>query len=168
MKLFKEDEIFITERPTTLPEIHKEKVCREVCQTIISNGWAYTDSIEDIIEDIKEVNWNQDAYYIAKDLEDCYQFNIDASFVMYLDGVDNKFRRSLELIVKEWVVANKITPKYEIGQKLELTKYILHLNIGDKYNINTCNLENGTYGIGREKIISRTLSFEEVESKFKI
>jgi hypothetical protein len=123
LSLFTDEETFTKHRPTKIPQNLLNDLYNEIAEEIISNGWS-RDDVEDIVNDISIISFNDSGYEIAKELEsldDC-SYVFEVSFIQFLD--DLRWRKSsiLQDLVQMWVNAHKPQPKFQVGQKLHIEK----------------------------------------------
>ncbi len=77
---------------------------------------------EDDLEEIEKVldrHKNDDGYELGKRFEDA-GFDVDASVVSELDCVSGEARDILDTYIREWVIADSITPKLPTGTVVKL------------------------------------------------
>jgi len=118
--LFKDSEVFVKERPSKLSEKQEAEIWQNLAKEVIDNGWS-DDDIDDIIEDLQNLSKSDSGYEMAKDLEGYNSkasYDIDTSFIEWLDMLDSDFDDKRRENVKRWVKAHDIKPKYEIGTQL--------------------------------------------------
>lgn len=124
-KLF-DDTLFVQkDRPTKITSQQEERLFIDLAKEIIEN--RYSDSSEEtIIEDLKQLCWNDSGFSRAKDLErsgsGSYEF--DGDFIDWLDGMDWKRRDILEENIKLWVKAHNPQPKFVIGDRLNVIEML--------------------------------------------
>jgi hypothetical protein len=118
-RLFSDAETFQKERPTKMSAEQQRDLYLEIAQEIIDEGWSES-NIEDIAQDVSEISFNDSGYEIAKDLERHKKayYDIDTSFIEFLDDLSWKKRERIQENVKTWVLAHNPKPKFEKGQKL--------------------------------------------------
>ena len=128
-KLFKDKETFQKNRPLHLPNDIFLKMCEKMAEEIVSNGF-HSDK-DQVSEDLQNhVDFNDDGYDMARTLDDsCHGYNTSAMFVDHLDCLGNENDTELRKLVKQWVSAHDLKPKYKIGDKL---KFESKLNIRRK------------------------------------
>ncbi len=70
-----------------------------------------------VVEDFKDLNFNDGGYEMAKELES-KGYNINSMIVEHLDCFNHEYDYELRGLVKQWVEAHNITPKYQKGDKV--------------------------------------------------
>jgi hypothetical protein len=119
-KLFSDAETFTKVRPTKITEKQKQEFYKSIAEEIIKNGWSDSD-LEDVIHDVSKISPHDNGYEIAKYLEGFGSkaiYDIDTSFIQFLDDFDFKKYRILEKTIETWVSAHNPQPKFQKGQKL--------------------------------------------------
>lgn len=76
------------------------------------------EEIATIIVEIAADCCSRDGYYLAKELDDVYMWDIDAQSVEILDNYDHLVDAELKKAQKEWVKTNNIQPPFSIGTKV--------------------------------------------------
>ena len=120
-KLFDDKEIFVKERPVKLTDKQIKEMCAVIADEIISNAWSKSEK-GDIIEDIDWISFNDSGYEIAKGLESNgdASYDIDTSFIEFLDGLTWTKGDILNNNVKDWVKAHDPESKYCLDSKLAI------------------------------------------------
>lgn len=118
--LFKDSEVFVKERPSKLSEKQETEIWQNLAKEVVNNGWS-DDDIDTIIEDLQSLSMSDSGYEMAKDLDGFSangSYDIDTSFIEWLDMLDSDFDNARRENVKRWVKAHDIKPKYKIGTQL--------------------------------------------------
>lgn len=167
--LFKDSEGFVKERPMQLSENKNTEIWKKLAKQVISNGWS-DDDIDTIIDDLRNLSIYDSGYKMAKDLEGlraCY--DIDTSFIEWLDMLDSYFDEARRENVKRWVKAHGIKPKYEKGTKLVVKEHFTtispFLQIGKVIFINGYFEHEAKYYVSNEKDSKQNviIVYEEIE-----
>jgi len=168
--LFPDSETFVKERPTKLTEKQETEIWQKLAKEVIESGWS-DDDIDDIIEDLQNLSMSDSGYEKAKDLErfsSKASYDIDTSFVEWLDMLDSDFNDARSENVKLWVIAHDIKPKYEKGTQLIVKEYISRspeLATGKVLFINGLHENEAQYLVSNYKDSKRNLviDYERIE-----
>lgn len=118
--LFKDSEMFIKDRPNKLTKKQESDIYKKLAKEIVDNCWS-DDDIETIIEDLEKLSMSDSGYEMAKQLEGFSSnasYDIDTSFIEWLDSFSCEFEDVKRKNVQQWVLAHNIKPKLEKGTKL--------------------------------------------------
>lgn len=119
-KLFTDAETFTKVRPTKITEQQQKDFYKTIAEDIIANGWS-DDDLEDVFADVSRIHPHNSGYEIAKDLEGYgskASYNIDTTFIEFLDNFGYEKDCILRKNVEAWVLAHNPQPKFKKGQKL--------------------------------------------------
>lgn len=172
-KLFNDNEFVTSERPNFITDEQKEQMYRDIAQEIINEGYIeFNEDIEDIVSDLKSVNFNQSGYEIAKDLEfmGC-SYVFDSDFIGFLSDLEFKEDEFKNENVKAWVKAYNPQPKLKEGAKIEITnKFAWSFNIGDVRYINGYDKKMARYKVSVEYPCDRStlIAYEVIEQNSQI
>jgi hypothetical protein len=169
-KLFNDAELFQKERPNGVTEQQKLEIFKEIAEKIIKNNWSDAE-IEDIIEDLKKISYNDDGYDIAKYLDDygdCW-YDIDSEFVEYMDSISYTFWKRSEKNQEEWIKAHGIKPllskgteitlKNKLNNKLLSGMIVYITGIDERSGKYILNSDKDTYG-------GTLIPFEKIENQY--
>lgn len=168
--LFKDSETFIKERPTKLSEKQEAEIWQKLAKEVVDNGWS-GDDIDTIIEDLQNLSRYDSGYEMAKDLE-CFisngNYDIDTSFIEWLDMLDSDFDDARRENVKRWVKAHSIKPKYEIGTQLVVKEHFTRspeLQVGKVIFVNGFYENEAKYCVSNEKDSKQNILivYEDIE-----
>ena len=115
-KLFEDKETFQKERPKHLPKSYFDHLCNRLANDYI-DSFNVNKNIKDVIEDFKNLDFSDGGYEMAKNLEE-KDYYIDLIRVEHLDFFAQEYDSVLRDLVKQWVDAHNITPKYKEGDKV--------------------------------------------------
>ena len=168
--LFKDSETFIKERPTKLSEKQEDEIWQKLAKDVIDNGWS-DDDIDTIIEDLQNLSMSDSGYEMAKDLEGFSSngsYDIDTSFIEWLDWLYSDFDDARRENVNRWVKAHDIKPKYEIGTQLVVKEYFTRsheLQVGKVISVNGYYEKEAMYCVSNEKDSKRNvlIIYEDIE-----
>lgn len=168
--LFSDSETFTKERPTKLGETQENEIWQKLAKDVIANGWS-DDGIETIIEDLQNLSMLDSGYEMAKDLEGFGSngnYDIDTSFIEWLDMLYIEFDNAKRENVKRWVKAHSIKPKYEIGTQLVVKEQFSRspeLQVGNVIFVNGIYENEAKYCVSSEKESKRNILiiFENIE-----
>jgi hypothetical protein len=157
MKLFKDSEVFIKERPNFITKQQKEELIKSVAKDIIKYGFyecSLSDAIEDVTDNYHLFFSNEDGYLKAKLIEDyLYAINPSSEFVEYLDGLWYKQRTILDKNVKDWVLAHDVKPKLNKGDTVEY--------LSSAYKITGYRLDEAKYILNETRLVE----YEKIENQ---
>lgn len=154
--LFPDSETFVKERPTKLSEKQETEIWQKLAKEVIDNGWS-DDDIDTIIEDLQNLSMSDSGYEMAKDLEGFRangSYDIDTSFIEWLDMLYSDFSDANRENVKRWVKAHNIKPKYEIGTQLVVKEHFTRspeLQVGKVIYVNGYYENEAKYCVSNEK-----------------
>ena len=162
--------LLFKERPSELSEKQETEIWNKLAKEVIDNGWSY-DNIDTIIEDLKCLSMSDSGYEMAKYLEGFSangSYDIDTSFIVWLDMLDIDFDNARRENVKLWVKAHGIKPKYEIGAQLlvnELFSRMPELQVGKIIFINGYYENEAKYCVSNDKDSKRNILivYENIE-----
>lgn len=168
--LFNDSETFVKERPEKLSEKQKAEIWQKLAKEVIDGGWS-DDDIDTIIEDLQGLSMSDSGYEMAKDLEGFRangNYDIDISFIEWLDMLDSDFDDARRENVKRWVKAHYIEPKYEIGTQLVVKEYFTRspeLQVGKVIFVNGYYENEAKYCVSNEKDSRRNalIVYEKIE-----
>ena len=168
--LFKDSETFIKERPTKVTEMQEAEIWQKLAKEVIDNGWS-DDDIDTIIEDLQNLSMYDSGYKKAKDLESFRSnasYDIDTSFIEWLDMLDSDFDHARRENVKRWVEAHDIKPKYKIGTQLIVKEHFTRsheLQVGKVIFVNGFYEDEAKYCVSNEKDSKRNIliNYEDIE-----
>lgn len=168
--LFKDSETFIKERPTKLSEKQETEIWQKLAKEVIDNGWS-DDDIETIIEDLQSLSMSDSGYEMAKDLEGFRangSYDIDTSFIEWLDMLNSDFDDARRENVERWVKAHDIKPKYKLGTQLVVKEHftrIPELQVGNVIFVNRYYENEAKYCVSNEKDSKRNvlIIYENIE-----
>ena len=168
--LFKDSETFIKERPTKLSEKQEAEIWQKLAKEVVDNGWS-DDDIDTIIEDLQNLSMYDSGYEMAKDLEGFSSngnYDIDTSFIEWLDMLDSDFDDARRENVKRWVKAHDIKPKYEKGTQLVVKERFTRspeLQVGKVIFVNGYYENEAKYCVSNEKDSKRNILivYENIE-----
>lgn len=169
--LFKDSEVFVKERPIKLGEMQEAEIWYKLAKEVIDNGWS-DDDIDTIIKDLRSLSMSDSGYEKAKILEGfrangCY--DIDTSFIEWLDMLDSDFEDARRENVKRWVKAHDIKPKYEKGTQLVVKGRFTRspeLQVGKVIFVNGFYENEAKYCVSNEKDSKRNvlIDYEKIEN----
>ena len=171
-KLFDDGPFMQKERPKDLTSKQKEDFYRDKAKEIIKDGVS-DDDLETIIEDLKKLSQYDDGYELAKKLERIGEasYDIDTSFVEWLDWMFHSYREIQRKNERDWVKAHNIKPKLEIGVPYQLKENLDRDYLKEQtiYIIRYYELE-GEYVINTKKDANggRVIHFEIVEERVRL
>lgn len=168
--LFPDSETFEKERPTKLTKKQETDIWQKLAKEVINSGWS-DDEVDDIIEDLQNISMSDSGYEKAKDLEGFSSkasYNIDTSFVEWLDMLDSDFDDAKRENIRLWVIEHGIKPKYEKGTRLIIKEYISRspeLATGKVLFINGFHENEAQYLVSNDKDSKRNLviDYERIE-----
>lgn len=168
--LFKDSEDFVKERPSKLSEKQETEIWNKLAKEVIDNGWS-DDDIDTIIEDLQGLSMSYSGYEMAKDLEGFSangSYDIDTSFIEWLDMLDSDFDDARRENVKRWVKAHDIKPKYEIGTQLVVNERFSRspeLQVGKIIFVNGYYENEAKYCVSNDKDSKRNILivYENIE-----
>jgi len=168
--LFKDSEVFVKERPIKLSEKQEAEIWQNLAKEVVKNGWS-TDDIDTIIEDLQGLSMSDSGYEMAKYLEGFSangNYDIDTSFIEWLDMLDSDFDDARRENVKRWVKAHDIKPKYEIGTQLVVKEHFTQspeLQVGKIIFVNGYYENEAKYCVSNEKDSKRNvlIIYEKIE-----
>ena len=168
--LFKDSEVFVKERPSKLSEKQEAEIWQNLAKEVVKNGWS-TDDIDTIIEDLQGLSMSDSGYEMAKDLEYFSangSYDIDTSFIEWLDMLDSDFDDARRENVKRWVKAHDIKPKYDIGTQLVVNEHFSRspeLQVGKEVFVNGYYKNEAKYCVSNEKDSKRNvlIIYENIE-----
>ncbi len=164
--LFNDSEVFSTERPKIITDKQKEEFLHEIAADIIKDGYSKSDKSY-IIEDLRRINFNDSGFDIAKEIEDGNAYyNIDSTFIEFLEGLSWRRKKLLENNIKIWVKAHNPIPKFALGDKLTVDKHLCHgFKTGQEVYVNGIYLDRAIYLIDEDpnKKGGTVLEYERVE-----
>lgn len=143
---------------------------RYLSKEVIDNGWS-DDDIDTIIEDLQNLSMSDSGYEMAKDLEGFSSngnYDIDTSFIEWLDMLDSDFDDARRENVKRWVKAHDIKPKYKIGTQLVVKEHFsrsTELQVGKIIFVNGFYENEAKYCVSNEKDSKRNvlIIYENIE-----
>ena len=129
------------------------------------------DDIDTIIEDLQSLSMSDSGYERAKDLEGFRangSYDIDTSFIEWLDMLDSDFDDARRENVKRWVKAHDIKPKYEKGTQLVVKEHFTRspeLQVGKVIFVNGFYENEAKYCVSNEKDSKRNvlIIYEKIE-----
>lgn len=154
--LFKDSEMFVKERPDKLTEKQEAEIWHKLAKEVIDNKWSNED-INVIIEDLQKLSMSDSGYEMAKDLEGFGSngnYNIDTSFIEWLDMLYSDFDDAKRENVKRWIKAHNIKPKYNEGTQLIIKEAISRnpeLQIGKVIFVNGFYENEAKYCVSNKK-----------------
>lgn len=164
--LFNDSEVFTKERPKKLTPKQKHSLMLELAKEVKESRWS-SDSIEDIADDLGGIYGGDNGYDIAKDLDDFSSnasYDIDSSFVEWLDGFCWNEWQEIEKFEKQWVKAHSIEPKFKHGSKLviniPLNRHLKEFQEGEIVFVNGNRSETAKYYISTNKSDKRNTVFD--------
>jgi len=170
--LFKDSEVFVKERPIKLSEKQEIEIWQKLAKEVIDNGWS-DDDIDTIIKDLQGLSMSDSdsGYEMAKDLEGWSangNYDIDTSFIEWLDMLDSNFDDAIRENVKRWVKAHHIKPKYEIGTQLVVKEHFTRspeLQVGKVIFVNGYYENEAKYCVSNEKDskVNVIIIYEKIE-----
>jgi len=172
-KLFNDSEVYQKERPKNITKEQEDDFYQDMAEQIIDNHWSKS-PIENIIHDLSEVSISDSGYEIAKSLEGYRMkgsYDIDSSFIEFLEGLDYEKRLILRNNVKDWVKAHNPKPKFKKGDKLLVVESIFYEMKKDSIIYITGNKEDeAVYYAHKNKDNNGgyILDYEEVENKCQL
>lgn len=167
-KLFPEKEMFIKERPKYLTESLAQEFYLKMAKEVIDSGWS-NDDPEDIASDLEELSFCDSGYEKAKDLESFHKkasYDIDSSFIEWLEDIEYEKSQCLEKQIKEWVKIHEIKPNLQKGNKLQVNADIgRSFKTGDIIFITGLYEETAVYLLSKnpEESGGVVVAFERVE-----
>lgn len=162
--LFNMDETFQKERPTKITKKQREEIYDSIAQKIVDNGWA--EDIHGAVEELKQVNFNDNGYEIAKKLENECGWSIDVEMVDFLDCLASVERDIKDKNIDEWVKCTKPVLKYPIGTKLNIVSvFTRSYKVGDIVYVNAIYDKSAQYGISltNDSKTNTMIDFEVLE-----
>jgi hypothetical protein len=169
--LFNDAEVFVKERPENLTEKQEAEIWQKLAKEVIDNGWLSNGSIEDVIKDLEDLSKYDSGFEKAKDLDNYRakaNYNIETSFIQWLDDFDSEFNDAKRENVRRWVKAHNIKPKLEKGTKLIINE---QFSRDEKMKIGNIIYINGAYEPEAQYYVSQILgansnlciSYEKIE-----
>lgn len=130
-KLFEDSELFQLERPSKISEEQERQVYVDIANDIRKLGYS-DDAGSTIVEDIKNISFNDCGFDIAKELsEDGYaEYTFNGDFIDFLDTLTFRKYDVIQGMVAQWVTAHNIKPNLKVGTKLKLK-----INVGRTYKL---------------------------------
>jgi hypothetical protein len=154
-KLFNESEVFVATRPEKATAQQIEKFYLENATEILDNKWA-TGTLEDVISDLEQLYpFNDSGYEMAKESEGFNMqasYDIETSFIEFLDCLSSDFYELVRNNVKEWVKIHNPKPIFEIGTRLLIEKDLSRntdLKAGNAYYITGYSEKEAYYTISK-------------------
>jgi len=172
-KLFTDKELLPKKRPTGISKSQEEQMYIDLAKEIIKHNYINDDddyTIEDIIEDLKQVSFSDSGFEIAKTLESYgnASYVFDGDFIDWLDHIGFKKLNIATENVKTWVNAYNPQPKFEIGTKLTV-KEVLNSKLKKDEIIYITGIKNEvaqyTVSTDREKKGGYLINYEDIEKK---
>lgn len=169
---FEEKHVFITKRPDFITKKQEDKLYSNLANEIFLNDWCDSnEDIEEVINDLKNLNFDENGYYNAKQLESNGEawYNIDSEFVNFLDNIQYLIDDLKTKNVEEWVKIHDIKPKLNLNDKLKVINKIpktINIFPGDTIYINNIVYSQAIYLISKEKNNNRNflVNFEDLEN----
>ena len=168
--IFKDSEVFTKERPEKLTENQKNQIWKKLAKEVIDNRWS-NDDVDTIIGDLKGLSILDSGYEMAKDLESYSStgdYDIDTSFIEWLDMLDSDFDDARRENVKRWVKAHDIKPKYEKGTQLLVKEHFTRspeLQVDRLIFVNGYYEDEAKYCVSniKDSKINKIINFEDIE-----
>lgn len=175
LKLFNDSEVFVKERPTKLSKERKDEIYKTLAKEIIHNGWS-DDDVDSIVEDLEGLYRWDSGYEKAKTLESYSSkasYEIETSFIEWLDSFEIEFEMAIQENVKLWVKAHNIKPKFQIGTKLIVRQEFsrnVELQVEKEIYVNGYHEELAMYKVypERESNSNILINYELVENNCEL
>lgn len=167
--LFPDSETISKHRPTKATDAQLQAFYKEYAEEIIENGWA-VDDLEDVVHDVSNISSYDSGYEIAKSLEGYGSrgsYDIDTSFIEFLDDFSWRKQELLDNNVKLWAQAHNIQPKFSKGQKLIVEQGLNREYVkGCIVYVNGFSIDRACYWIDQDKERNggTVLAYEKVEA----
>lgn len=93
---------------------------------------------------LDSIDYHNDGYEIAKNLERRHYWSVNASLVELLDDSVALRMVTFNSLIKEWVFSNGILPKYSVGQSV---RFVTHRNVEHVGEITRVEFDQARYVI---------------------
>lgn len=169
--LFNDSETFQKERPQKPTEKQVEEFYKKMAKEIKEEGFSQSNE-DDIISDLRELYPFYDSgYEMAKRLEGWNvkaNYQINASFIEWLENLDYEYRELNAKNIKEWVKAHNPQPLFTKGQKLLINEKLCYQkNAGSFVFVNGFSKDSACYLINENpnRQGGTVLAYELVEQR---
>lgn len=170
-KLFDTTEFFQKERPTEPTKSQVEEFYKKMAKEIKKEKFSSSEESE-IIEDLKDLfPFSDSGFEMAKELDGYTanaEYDIDSSFIDWLEDLQWEYRKLNDVNVKEWVKCHNPLPMFQKGQKLEIMEKLCYQkDVGKIVYVNGFQEDKANYLIDEDpnRQGGTILPYELVESR---
>lgn len=153
------------ERPKKLSNEYKELLLESLARDVIKKEFIEK-SMSEIIDDLRDLKPTLSGFELALELHSKKNWeDIPLELVIWLDDLNIYYENQFKLEVKDFVKKTKLTPTFDVGDKLividQLSRY-KHYAIGTILTVDYINREQGSYRIYHNNKIWDIIFFEDL------